>query len=68
MPLVQITLLEGRDSAALTRCAKEVALAVQRSLNAPLPSIRVIVQQVPPAHWIVGDRAKDEPDPASGGA
>jgi 4-oxalocrotonate tautomerase len=62
MPLIQITLVQGRDEAMVKRCMKAVAKTVHETLNAPLESIRVIVQQVPGSQWAVGDRTRDEID------
>lgn len=62
MPLIQITLIEGRDGETITQCAKEVARTVHNSLGAPLESIRVVVNQVPASQWIVGERSKAEID------
>lgn len=68
MPLIQITLLEGREPSAVTECARQVARAVHASLGAPLERIRVCVQEVPATHWLVGDRSKAELDAAATGA
>ena len=35
MPLVQITLVEGRSEELIKQCVKEVARTVQRTLGAP---------------------------------
>ena len=64
MPLVQITLVEGRSEKMIKQCVKEVARTVQRTLGAPLSTIRVYVQQVPASHWAVGDQTRDEIDAA----
>jgi 4-oxalocrotonate tautomerase len=64
MPIVHITLIEGRDEATVKGCIKEVARTVNRTLGAPLASIRVIVQQVPSSAWAVGDQTRDEIDAA----
>jgi 4-oxalocrotonate tautomerase len=60
MPIVQITLIEGREEEAVKNCLKAVARAVSETLGAPLASIRVVANVVPAAHWAVGDRTKDE--------
>ncbi|WP_226797578.1 tautomerase family protein [Cupriavidus necator] len=65
MPIVQISLVSGRDEAVVKRCLKAVAQTVHETLGAPLESIRVFATPVEPAHWVVGDRAKDEPAPTS---
>jgi 4-oxalocrotonate tautomerase len=68
MPLIQISLVEGRDEEAIKYCIKEVARTVHRTLGAPLSTIRVVVQTVPPSHWGVGDETRDEIDAAKAAA
>jgi 4-oxalocrotonate tautomerase len=60
MPIVQITLVEGRDEAHMSECVREVARTVSRILNVPLPSIRVFVNLIKPALFAVGDKTKQE--------
>jgi 4-oxalocrotonate tautomerase len=60
MPIVQITLVEGRDEALMSECVREVARTVSRVLNVPLPSIRVFVNLTKPALFAVGDKTKQE--------
>ncbi|WP_439257162.1 tautomerase family protein [Lonepinella sp. BR2271] len=67
MPLIQITLVEGRDEKVVTDCAKAIAEVAHAKLGAPLESIRVVVNQVPATHWIVGNQTKAERDAAKGG-
>ena len=50
MPVIQISLVEGRDDESIKRCIKEVARTVHQTLGAPISAIRVVVQQVPPSH------------------
>jgi 4-oxalocrotonate tautomerase len=65
MPLVQITLIAGRDDATVQTCMKKVAQTIHETLGAPLNSIRVIVNQVPANQWLVGDRTREEMDRAA---
>jgi 4-oxalocrotonate tautomerase len=60
MPIIQITLVEGRDEALMSECVREVARTVSRVLNAPLSSIRVFVNLTKPALFAVGDKTKLE--------
>ena len=62
MPIVHISLIEGREPAAISGCVKAVARAIHETLGAPLNSIRVIATMVPAAYWAVGDQTKDEVD------
>lgn len=66
MPIVQITLVEGRDEAVMSECVREVARTVSRTLDAPLSAVRVYVNIVKPQFFAVGDvtkadSAKDAP-------
>ncbi|KAB7623680.1 tautomerase family protein [Alkalilimnicola sp. S0819] len=60
MPIVEITVVEGRDEAKVQQCIKEVAQVVNRTLEAPMQSIRVWVNEVPPGRFAVGDQLKSE--------
>lgn len=60
MPLVNISVVEGRDNDAVENCIREVARTVSRTLNAPLETVRVYVTQVPKNRWAVGDRLKSD--------
>ncbi len=60
MPVVHISFVEGRSDEVIKTCLKKVAHAVHESTGAPLESIRVYATTVPPTHWAVGDRTKDE--------
>ncbi|WP_127131054.1 tautomerase family protein [Georgenia sp. SYP-B2076] len=60
MPLVQISLVRGREKETVQECVREVARTIARTLDAPLSSVRVIVTEVEPDHWAVGDRFTDE--------
>ena len=64
MPIVQITMVEGRTADVVKQCIREVARTVHATLGAPLDSIRVVVTQVPGSQWGIGDRTRDEIDAA----
>ena len=55
MPVVQISVRQGRPAENLRKMISAVTHAVADSLNAPLESIRVIVTEVPLTHWATGD-------------
>ena len=54
MPLVEITLIEGRPAAKKLALMREVTAAVASSIGAPAETIRVVIREVPPEHWAVG--------------
>ena len=60
MPIVQITLVEGREESLMSECVREVARTVSRVLNAPLSSVRVYVNLTKPALFAIGDKTKLE--------
>ncbi len=60
MPIIDITLLEGRDDATRRRLLREVTATVQSVLAAPPESIRVLLREVPRSHYAVGGVVKDE--------
>lgn len=68
MPLVEITMIEGRPPEKVRALIHEVHEAVRHSLDAPSESIRVVVREVPPTHWAAGDVTIAERRAASGGA
>ena len=54
MPLCEITIIEGRAPEQKTALIREVTEAVHRAIDAPMEAIRVIIREVPAAHWGVG--------------
>lgn len=54
MPLVDITLIDGRAREAKLRLIEAVTDAVVSSIDAPRESVRVILREVPGANWAVG--------------
>ena len=58
MPLVQVSLIEGRPSDLKEQLIVELTSAVVRALGAPPESVRVILYEVPAAHWGVGGASK----------
>jgi len=65
MPLLQMTLIEGRSAEVKSALIAELTDTVVRVTGAPRESVRVILNEVPAAHWGVGGRPKTDPsDPA----
>lgn len=64
MPLIQIHLLQGRTAEQKKRLLSAVTRAVQDSLETPLPSIRVWIQEFSPEEYMIAgtlaaDRDRD---------
>jgi 4-oxalocrotonate tautomerase len=55
MPLVEVTLVEGRTPDQLRSLMTALTSAVETSIGAPKDSIRVILRELPPTHWAAGD-------------
>lgn len=62
MPIVRMTLVQGREEARIQECMRAVARAVHETLGAPMGAIRVIVDQVPASLWMVGEHTRAELD------
>ncbi|MTD56891.1 tautomerase family protein [Amycolatopsis pithecellobii] len=60
MPIVEINLIEGRPPEKIRELIRRVHDAVEGALEAPASSIRILVREIPPAHWAAGGVTKDE--------
>ena len=60
MPLVQVTILEGRDAETKRALLHELTEAVVRATGSPRASVRVLLHELPAAHWAVGGVPKEE--------
>jgi 4-oxalocrotonate tautomerase len=55
MPLIEVTLAEGRSPEQLRALLSKLTEAAQEAVGAPKESIRVVLREVPPTHWAAGD-------------
>lgn len=55
MPLVEITLTEGRTPQQLRTLISKVTHAVVESVDTPIESVRVVLREVPTTHFAAGD-------------
>ena len=53
MPIVEVTLVEGRSKEQKRALVKEVTDAVVSSIGAPIEAVRVIIREIPPEHFAV---------------
>jgi len=53
MPLIEVHLLEGRTDEQKENLLSAITRAVHESIGAPLPSIRVWIQEFPPREYMV---------------
>ncbi|AYQ43437.1 MULTISPECIES: 2-hydroxymuconate tautomerase [Burkholderia] len=57
MPVAHLYILEGRDDDKKERLIAEVTQAIHRSLDAPVESVRVIITEMPKAHFGIGGQS-----------
>lgn len=58
MPIIEVTLIEGRTKEAKAALIHELTDAAERAVNAPRHTIRVILREIPPEHFGVAGIAK----------
>lgn len=51
MPFIQINLIEGRTEEKKEQLISEVTETVSRVLDAPIETVRVMINEMPAAHW-----------------
>ncbi len=65
MPIVEVTLIEGRSFEKKKKMVEEVTNAIVSSLGAPREAVRIIIREVPAWHFAAGGELKGTP-PESG--
>lgn len=60
MPIVDVTILEGRSREQKAALIRELTDATERALGVPRATIRVLVRELPPGNWGVGGETKEE--------
>lgn len=55
MPLVEVTLVEGRSHDQLRALISAVTKAVETSIDSPSQNVRVVLREVAATHWASGD-------------
>ncbi|HHY20558.1 MAG TPA: 4-oxalocrotonate tautomerase [Bacilli bacterium] len=51
MPFIQINIIEGRPPEKKEQLINEVTETVVRVLEAPIETVRVMIHEMPAAHW-----------------
>lgn len=54
MPLIQISIAQGRSPEQLRALMAQVHEAAVRAIDAPPASVRVLVTEIPPSLWLSG--------------
>ncbi|MER2605966.1 MAG: 2-hydroxymuconate tautomerase [Siculibacillus sp.] len=65
MPIVEVTLIEGRPFEKKKKMVEEVTDAIVSSLGAPREAVRIIIREVPAWHFAAAGQLKGEPPAAS---
>lgn len=68
MPLVEVTLVEGRSPEQLRALISGLTRAAAEAVGAPVKNVRVVVREVPATHWAAGDVTIAERTTHEGGA
>lgn len=55
MPLIEVTLVEGRTPIELRALISALSRAAAEAIDAPLTNVRVVLREVPDTHWAAGD-------------
>jgi 4-oxalocrotonate tautomerase len=58
MPIIDVTMLEGRTVEMKATLIRELTDTAERVLGVPRASIRVLVRELPPESWGVGGETK----------
>jgi 4-oxalocrotonate tautomerase len=61
MPIVEVTMIEGRSYEAKADMVEKVTDAIVTSLGAPRDSVRIIIREVPPWHFGAAGVLKGKP-------
>jgi 4-oxalocrotonate tautomerase len=61
MPIVMIHMMEGRDDKKKARAIEAVTKALVESLEVKIETVRVIVLEVPKAHWGIAGKPVGQP-------
>lgn len=57
MPLLQVTMIEGRTDEQKEELIFELTNTVNKVLNAPYESIRVCINEIPANHWGIAGKS-----------
>lgn len=55
MPLIEVTMVEGRSPEQLRKLISDLTAAVVEAVDAPVEAVRVVIREVPGTHWAAGD-------------
>jgi len=59
MPIVEVTLKEGRNKAKKAELIKNVTDTVVQTLGVQPQQVRVLLREIPGSHWGIAGKADD---------
>ena len=57
MPIATINLVEGRTDEQKERLIEKVTLAIHEAIDAPIASVRIILNEMPKQHFGIGGQS-----------
>lgn len=60
MPIIQVHMMEGRTDAQKAAVIAEITAAMVRAVDAPRESVRVLINELPKAHFGIGGQSADQ--------
>jgi 4-oxalocrotonate tautomerase len=57
MPIATINIIEGRTDEQKEKLIKKVTLAIHEAIDAPIESVRVILNEMPKQHFGIGGQS-----------
>jgi 4-oxalocrotonate tautomerase len=68
MPIVQITMIEGRSDEQKQAMYHEITEAIHRTTDTPREAVRIMIYEVPPRHFATAGKSKSGPSSPPAGA
>lgn len=62
MPIIQVNLLAGRPMATKQRFMRALTDAAVATLDVPIDTVRILLNEIPPEHWATGGQPKKPAD------
>jgi len=60
MPIIRVTMMEGRTEQQVEAMIEAVTEAVHHTLDAPRESVRVLVDELPKTHWGIAGKTAEK--------
>ncbi|GAK14249.1 4-oxalocrotonate tautomerase [Geomicrobium sp. JCM 19039] len=51
MPLIQVSIMEGRSEEKIEKLIHELTKTTAETLGSPIENVRVLVNEMPTTHW-----------------